>query len=1313
MRMSHWLLLATLCTSLGMAAPVRREFPLDSLRLAACQVRDGRLTLGEWFAAGDSDTIAVEAEDALELIADPPTGTAQAECSGGRGVAKVDRALFPVCVSRAGRYVRWSRAFFPQGGGWCHSESMDYGEARWTTDCDGETAGRWVWVKGPVYDLAPGIHLLWLHNWHGGALLDKVVLAREGSPAPEGLGPAGLRRSPARSGWALTPPLSVPGLSRLSAAEWERQAGAGEVTLSLSTDGGRSFSTVGGGPLPVTAGVGGVPAALLLRAELRAAADGTSPGLGIPAVSYEVDAERFAVLENELVRVTVLRDTGGLVGLYDKTAGVECLPGADGQAPFELRQLPPGASAPVPIPTSELRLTRLDTTEDGASAHYRVGEGTTAVVSLRLVGRELSFTLAANNQSGPDIVEVACPLVRGFRLGAGSSDDRLILPNWQGGTEVSDPAHSGGGTVRYPAGGAMAWLDLYEPRPAHGVYLASHDPTLLGSELRAAAQAEAGTLALGVTRYVHLRPGRDWTSPAVVVGVHGGDWHTAADAYREYAQSWMKKPQPPEWVREADGWYGLVVSASSSRVPFRRLPEFLKPMREMGTNTIQVWGQMTGGNNCDSLPYPNPVLGTLDEFKAAVREVQRWGAHITFYVSSQFWKVTWGDVATLGDTPRSLLPPTCPIWDWSEWRRYALRSYGGECSGDTRLAAAEQERYGTPWLRTVPCPFTEAWAKRHLYYWCVSQYGESYGADGIYLDETCAASERICFAPDHGHVDHGIWGASLARTMEQMVAGGRARNPEWAFAMEGCGDAIGQFADMHLISPASARKRGLWGATKRFAPEVFHYTFPDYILYDGVANGTYGIAADDVVLRVHLQGNRYDSFSAQPAGRLIALRQRTKQLLYRARFMDNVGLASSDEAVEAKLSVLQDAANDVRIINLINPQARVGATVTVEVGEGGPLAGYSFDLEGQQGPLAVSREGTRAVFTAPLSRAATVLISTRCEPLVRVPVATAFTGEGAELEVVLTNPGDRDVSGQLSTEAATAGAPSPQVPVAVRAGAVTSVRLPVAVPPGAGPGCLRGHVTLRTGAVTVRRPYEVLLRSPFEVTAALRQSHVRLIVTNRSQAAHSGTLEVAGVLWPVPVSRPFSAGAAATTSVELPLAGASMPTAPVELRVALTCAGRAEAMTAWLSPIVSNGGFEVTGPEGRPASWSYQSGDRATVDPEGAAEGKTCLKLAGKRGAFLGAHQSLHVEAGGSYEVRCRMRRSAGTAAAIGPQVVVFPQTGAERYFPLRKVSTLPDEQWNEYALSFTVPVDARDTQVYLYNVNSDATVWFDDVQIM
>jgi hypothetical protein len=1293
-------------------AAVTHEFSLASLRLAGCQVRYDRIVLGEWFDPGTATVVAMEAEAALDRVADPAGGLADAACSGGRCVAKVDRALFPFRLSAAGRYQRWSLAFFPTGGGWVHSESIDTLPPQWVTDCDGSNAGKWVWVKGPVYELGVGVHLLWLHNWHGGAKLDKVALLPEGAPAPEGLGPAATPRSPALEGWAVTPALPVPGLSALREAQWPAETRDGEVSASLSFDAGGTYQPLPTGPTPLPSAACTPIPRLQLRATLRRQGDGRSPALAAPRLVCDTDPAAFAVLENAAVRAVFLRRTAGLVELVDKGAGANCLGSADGAPPFELRTLPTGAKVPQALSAASFELTAFKLHSTRLTASYALAEGIDAELSVTLNGGELAWTLAVDNRSALDLVEVVCPVIGAVRLGERGSDDLLLTPNWQGGLETADAAHAGGGSVSYPSGGAMAWLDLYEREPRHGLYLTSRDRTLLGSVLAAEPGADLDSLNLRLTRYLRIRPGQRGATPPAVIGLHAGDWHTAADAYRTWARTWMRSPQPPEWVREADAWLGLVVSADSNRVPFRRLPEYLAPMRELGTNYIQVWGQMTGGNNCDSLPYPNPVLGNLDEFTAAIRDVRRGGGHITFYVSSQFWKPAWGDATLLGSTPRALLPATCPIWPWTEWQNYAVRSYADECSGDTPFDAADQAKYGTPFSRTVPCPFTAAWSTRHLRAWCVEQYGQAYGASGIYLDETNTVTERLCFAANHGHDQHGIWGASLTRAMEQMVTDGRKRDPDWAFAMEGCNDVIGQFADVHLISPASARKAGLWGATRRFAPEVFHYTFPEYILYDGVANGVYGgLSAEEVFLNVHLHGNRYDTFGVQPAAPFVALRQRTKQLLYRARFMDDLGLAVSVPAVRAKLSVLEEKQTQAWIVNLVNPARRAGVTVRVALPAYAALAAYAFTLEGTSRPIAVSHDGADAVFIAPLSKASTVLLTARCEPLLRVPVTTLVAGDPGEIAVTVTNLNRGEAQGRLSLDCPGLDA-APALEMTLPAQGVQEVRLPVTVVKGMPTGVLNGHLSFAGRGVRVRRPLEVLVCSPFAVSGNARHGAVEIAVKNNSRSSRQGTLTVSGTLWPEPVTRDVAAAAAAVATVGFTLPPGTALTEPAEILATLLTDGQSDPHRVWLQPRLQNAGFERAGSAGLPPAWDVQNGAQIALDPVDPAEGNACLRLTGKPGAFVEAHQTLAVQPGETVTVRCRLRRSPGAARTLGPCVVLVREAGGETYLHLQRTTTAPDEQWNDFAVSVTPDPQTRATVLYLYNVDSAATAWFDAARV-
>ncbi|MBI2298170.1 MAG: carbohydrate binding domain-containing protein [Armatimonadetes bacterium] len=1305
---SAYLLLSVLLGHLSLAATTH-DFQLEDLRLAGCKVAAGRVVLDRCFDQGAAPQLAMEAEVAVDVVADPPGGQAEPACSGGRCLVRVDRALLPLQITRAGRYTRWARGYFPQGGGWLHSESLDFGKQEWYTDCDGLTAGRWVWVKGPTYDLGAGTHLLWFHNWHGGALLDKVALLPEGAPEPTDQGPPAVALSPAKQGWVATGALSVPGLSRLLECRWPAEDRGGEVALSLSLDGGATYRAMGPEAL---AAAGGNPAArIVVRADVQAAADGTSPALAVPQVSYEIDGRAFVTLEDEQVQATFLRATGALIRLHDKLAHADCLTAAGTAPPFALRHLLAGSGKTETVPDEQVKLTELRVQGSAVTATYAVAGGLTVRVVANLTGSQVVWALTVNNQSKLDLVEAVCPRLPGLRMGRSSEDDFLMVPNWQGGIETRDPVRTGGDGVRYPTGGAMCWFDLYEKAPtAHGVYLSGHDPSLMGCALQAAADRDADALTFSLAKFARVRPGERWSAPPVVVGLHEGDWHAAADAYRTWAQTWMRRPAPPEWVREADGWYGAVVSADGSHVPFKQLPDFLKSARDLGTNYIQVWGQMTGGSNCDALPYPNPVLGSLDEFRAAVREIRRWGGHITFYVSSQFWRVDYGDEPLLGSTPRALLPPGVPTWPWDEWVNYALRGSDGSFAGDTELTAAQQARYHTHWLRTILCPATEAWSKRHLKYWCVDQYGKAYGASGIYLDETCAAGERVCYATNHGHQHPGIWGASLARTMQDLVSSGRRSDPDWTFAMEGCGDAIGQFADMNLISPASAKKPGMWGATRRFAPECFHYTFPDYLLYDGVANGMYGRSEEDCFLEVHLQGNRFDAFSVSPAAPYAKLRQRTKQLLYRARFMDTVRLTSDDPAVRAKVSVLHDAANDVQIINVANPERQGDATIDLKLKPGAALSGYYFDLEGHEGPVELTSTASGVTFAAPTSRASTVLVAARCEPLVRAPAATVAAGDKGAVEVSLTNVMPEATAVKLTLDKPLPGLARQPVQVTLPAQRTVSARLPLTAAAGLERRCYSGHLLVKAQDQTRQRPLDVLVVSPYEVSAALAGQGVQVRVRNHSQVAQSGRLAISGPLWDSSTTQPIRIEASGESTVMLPLARPL--TDESAIRAQIQYGDQVDGWDLVVRPWVLNGGFETPGAGARPAGWNFQGPELASTDNDRPAAGKACLKLTGRPGVFVEADQLVPVVAGQTYAASCQMRRSAGEAARVQPAVVLFMKSGPEQYAYLEPRTKQPAAEWNEYFVRFTVPPDVARVAVYLYNVNSTATAWFDEVQV-
>jgi hypothetical protein len=133
---------------------------------------------------------------------------------------------------------------------------------------------------------------------------------------------------------------------------------------------------------------------------------------------------------------------------------------------------------------------------------------------------------------------------------------------------------------------------------------------------------------------------------------------------------------------------------------------------------------------------------------------------------------------------------------------------------------------------------------------------------------------------------------------------------------------------------------------------------------------------------------------------------------------------------------------------------------------------------------------------------------------------------------------------------------------------------------------------------------------------------------------------------------------------------------------------------------------------GKPSGWVLQGAAQVAVVSGSPAQGKACLRLTGKPGLFVEAHQVLRLAPGESVTVRCRMRRTAGTGKTVGPCAVVFPGAGPERYLHLSKTTSAPDEQWNDFAASVTGEAEASTVMLYLYNVDSTATAWFDEVRV-
>jgi len=194
----------------------------------------------------DGASLWLEAEhpSSMRLEANRTVGSDR-DAVGARCVDFVDRLDFVIDVAAPGLYQSWTRCFFPFAASWNHTEGMARDDMRVVDDLrpgDTELAGRWVWRKGPQYQLAEGTVNYVFDGYHGGARLDRILLTSDLEFVPEGPGaPPSVNIAAHTTGRAETRDLRLGPV-----AQWLRLEGlpATHVEAQVSLDDGQSWLTV-------------------------------------------------------------------------------------------------------------------------------------------------------------------------------------------------------------------------------------------------------------------------------------------------------------------------------------------------------------------------------------------------------------------------------------------------------------------------------------------------------------------------------------------------------------------------------------------------------------------------------------------------------------------------------------------------------------------------------------------------------------------------------------------------------------------------------------------------------------------------------------------------------------------------------------------------------------------------------------------------------------------------------------------------------------------------------------------------------------
>ena len=690
--------------------------------------------------------------------------------------------------------------------------------------------------------------------------------------------------------------------------------------------------------------------------------------LGIVSMLWAGEA---IVLENSVLRLTFDSDTGALTGIRNNKTGSEYIQKSSQNPPFILDVY--SANQSYYISDYSLREYGGLALADPDSIQYYPGdlsflrgEGVkpnTEVVSEKDGGKTLiciyaippSFTVTTSvtvEQDSPitkwkitvqndpaevpkddlRIFKVAFPVLEGLALRGDHRDDFLARPFLQG-QLIPDPVNhkferpNRPGrylyAMTYMGWATMPWQNLYDE--GGGLYFASYDPTFQQIDLETIPDKETGTLTMDIRTHAYTVPGQSWDSQTFIVGIHEGDWHWAADTYREDSKAWLHPVAKPEWVKYADGWFADDVGNKH----YENLVDTYERAKSVGLNYIQIWSEMIHPPAPKSRYYcfflPDPDRGGEKAITEAITKIRADGGHVGFYANA--WTFD-ADISGALEPLKNTFPPDVRIPDWwSEFRSYASVFPDGSRKGGDYRDGSEEVYSGM-------CPVAEGW-QDYLTYWIVDKYVKQYGADTWYLDSfpvSMFGAARICFSTEHGKEHpHGV-SRGFLEILEKLNNASHG-TVNLAITSETVSDALMQYQThalgLELVEVMSHQK-----------PEIYAYSFPEFPIFSGTCNGASngahiyypgeeGLTFDDALNRLFLLGLRFDIWSdSDYIKKIIALRQAIKGELYNSHFRDDIGIGNLPPKVEAKIFRHVDKTS--LTINFID-RRKIKSSFTLEV----------------------------------------------------------------------------------------------------------------------------------------------------------------------------------------------------------------------------------------------------------------------------------------------------------------------------------------------------------------------------------------------
>ncbi len=232
-----------------------------------------------------------------------------------------------------------------------------------------------------------------------------------------------------------------------------------------------------------------------------------------------------------------------------------------------------------------------------------------------------------------------------------------------------------------------------------------------------------------------VMPGGKKTLSTIAMEPYEGTWQAGIDPYKRHYDELFSTDTAPAWAKEIRSWYQLQMASYGYGVRYRYkdLPEIGRTLIKNGVSVIQITGWTKEGMD-GSLPSHDidPRMGTYEELKDAISELEKMGVRVVLYC-----KFVFGDMRSQ--------------WYKEEIHKYTSKDvYGVEhCFNGYAYDRPAMIMGANTHRLAIMCLNDKRF--RDI---CLNEVKRmiDLGASGLLFDETFNhGGNEYCFDPSHGH----------------------------------------------------------------------------------------------------------------------------------------------------------------------------------------------------------------------------------------------------------------------------------------------------------------------------------------------------------------------------------------------------------------------------------------------------------------------------------------------------------------------------------------------------------------------------------